>query len=169
MRRKSEIKGKDTDVMSLNRIWVHKQISELWFDSNDRHTANTIDKTIEFLEKAKKTAWQGGYIDVVVEPATTESNEFETDHACLDVSGWRMEDEGVENKDCEGNDDTTPIFSKLLTKTEFRVIINRLTALIKEADNYDKIVRWDGSDNGEFHKTAYKRLKDVVLRKSYKE
>ena len=75
-----------------------------------------------------------------------------------------MEDEGKE----WGNEgDTTPIFSKLLSKKEFVAILKGLDALIKNCDNKSG---WAGNNNDRlWHKKNFERMKDCVYRKTYKE
>lgn len=74
-----------------------------------------------------------------------------------------MEDEGKEFD--EG--DTTPVFSKFLSKKEFVAILKGLDALIKNCDNKSD---WaGGGDNRLWHKGNFKRMRDCVYRKTYKE
>ena len=120
---------------------------------------NPVEKGIGRQERAIR--------ELVREEMKNQANCYNTEGA-INVA-LVMESEGVESKDWEDKDDTTPVFSKMLTETEFRMVIDRLTTLLKEADEYLSKTRWDGTENVDFHKTAYKRLKELVLRKSYKE
>lgn len=75
-----------------------------------------------------------------------------------------MEDEGKEWGD---GGDTTPSFSKLLSKKEFVAILKGLDGQIADCDNKSE---WAGDDDNRlWHKGNFKRMKDCVYRKTYKE
>ena len=102
---------------------------------------------------------------LIREEMENQGNSYNTEGA-INIA-LVMEDEGSKAADYE--EIGTPVFSKLLTKTEFRMILDRLKELLKEADGYIKKYRYDGTDNVDYHKKEYQRLFDSVLRKSYKE
>ncbi len=85
----------ETDIthpFSKNKLWVfHKNISHLYFSDNDSKKENTIDKTIAFLEAAKKQAKKLGFEDIVVQGYTEEGdcNNLATNH--IRVYGRRLE------------------------------------------------------------------------------
>lgn len=75
-----------------------------------------------------------------------------------------MENEGMEWGD-EG--DATPSFSKLLSKKEFVAILKGLDGQIADCDDKSN---WAGdNDNRLWHKENFKRMKNCVYRKTYKE
>lgn len=79
-----------------------------------------------------------------------------------------MEDEGAP-ANSEYEDAGTPVFSKLLSKKEFVAILKGLDTLLKECDGYVDKTNWDGEDNIAWHRKNYKRMRDSVFRKTYKE
>lgn len=77
-----------------------------------------------------------------------------------------MEDEGNIEVPLEKGEpeDKTPEFSKLLSKKEFKAILDGLTKLIKKCgpeDMSDKNTNW--------HRENFERLRKLVFRKTYKE
>lgn len=82
---------KNTNIYEVERCWVHKSISTLWFNDNDQDTENSIDATILFLEQSKKAVKESGYENVVVVPSQEEGDENNLSNSYIIVMGWRLE------------------------------------------------------------------------------
>lgn len=82
---------RNTDGLSLERIWTSKEVDTLWFNSNDQDTYNSIDKTIEFLKRAKAKAVKGGFTEIVVEPTFNENEYGSLQSGFIKVRGYREE------------------------------------------------------------------------------
>ncbi len=94
--------------------------------------------------------------------------EIKNDANCYNTSGpvnvaLVMEDEGSE-PNVELEDPGTPVFSKLLSKKEFQAIIKGLDKLIEKYGSEDVC-----DENTNMHREAFKRMKNSVVRKTYKE
>jgi hypothetical protein len=84
-------KERNTSEMSLERIWVTKDVDTLWFNHNNQHEDNSIEATIAFLKKTLDKAKEEGYEDMTVYPDYTESDGETLAEQHIRVVGERLE------------------------------------------------------------------------------
>ena len=82
---------KNTDHLSPERIWIELEIDQHFYHNNERETYNSINTTLEFLQKAKKKVEKEGFDEVRVEPTYRENEWGNTDGKYISVYGYRLE------------------------------------------------------------------------------
>jgi len=84
-------KEKPMCQLSKERIWKRIRIGGYYYDSNNSVEHNSIDKTIEVLQKFKEEVKFGQYVDVVVMFDYDEGDENNLSHGYMSVYGLRLE------------------------------------------------------------------------------
>jgi hypothetical protein len=119
----------------------------------------TLQDVFEKNLKKGQKALTKAVRNLIREELKDEGNSYNTDGG-VNIA-LVMEDEGSPG-DTEWEDPGTPVFSNLLTKKEFALILKSLDSSIDETKNVDE---WTDKENAFWHRDNYKRMKKSVTKK----